>query len=1369
MPRAVKHLLGILAVLLVLGCSGGGCGGGCSSCGGITPLAEGFKAEARIENAGAVRLTDSGLKFLQDNLGTLAQTLVGGNGSGGVLTFDIPSASGSQFGIDYEACPGGPNPNANPPTCSAEIDVGNAALTMETKAAHDIHVFGTLPIRLRDLPLHITYFGFIESDINATLTGNGSCPGDNETFKDVPVDVDISIEIDSNQMHSRYGYSRVKIVSLTVDNGALQDALHFCGGFDASLLNGLKSILFDLLVGPLLDTLQTQIEDQLCQKANPDLSPTCPTGTQDNGDGVCRYGTTTDSECASIVLGTDGHMDLGGLLASLSPGTKGGLDFLFAAGGAGKRDDDPNYSWGDLNPIGGGATLGMYGGAEPMPVSGCVKFSDLALPTGIPIPDELLVNTVPDWPADVAGPHVGIALSERYANYALNGAYNSGLLCIGVSTETVALLNSGTLKLLIPSLTTLTLQREAQPVALVIRPGAPPTVTFGNGTDDVTDPVMRVKMPKASFDFYVWSLDRYIRFMSATFDLDVPVNLVVTPEGLQPVLSKIGVENGSITNSSLLSESPDDLIGALQGLIETQVGSALAGGINPIDISGALASTGLTLTIPESVDGKGSPGIRKLSKGTDNFLGIFATLGLAAQMKQLSAETSLTLGDKRIDAAGLRVGTLTKDNGPVVTIHLASPLDDGSQAVEYQWRVDNGPWGPFSRARIVDVRTWAMRLQGVHTISARARVVGQPYSLDPTPAVVEVAIDAEAPTVTVGAVGDDGKVQLGVRDLVSKADAVAARFRLDEGAWSSWRPAGEAIDVGAATTIEVEAKDAEGNVRSVEQALIRGKPSTASSGCGCSLPGGDGSTGSIGVLAALLSMLIGLRRRAATSHRPRPALRAVASALGLVLAFGSWAGCSCGDDTTPAGGGEQYKCDPPACRALQPGLIGAYTSTAVGGSTLWVAGYLEGDWDHDNAYGDLVVGKWDGEKVAWTIVDGVPTDPPADTKQYDKNGFRGGQTEPGPDVGLYTSIAVDGSGQPAVAYYDRTNRALKFAQLAGDKWQSHTVEAVTGSDVGRYAKLLFVDGSPVVAYLIVGPGDAGFATSKIRIARAGSGSPAEGDWAFDDAVVDTATPCRGYLCGSDVCVASTGACAAEATGCDPECGTGEACVDLGTGAACTAVYDDTKLDTYPDAVGDFVSLAVDAGGNLALAYYDRVHGNLEVASNAGGAWTRILVDGQDAQGVDTGDVGIAATLAIDGGGDWHVAYVDGYDESLKYVRIAGGTTVGAPEVVDTGLTLAGAQFDDGLHIVGDDAKIAVTDSGEVHVSYQDATAGKLRYAVGAPGGAGDTHTWEQRSYDQDGFAGAFSSQVELDGRLSLVNWWRKGGEKVEGDVALVTP
>mgnify|MGYP000355437627 CR=1 FL=1 len=81
--------------------------------------------------------------------------------------------------------------------------------------------------------------------------------------------------------------------------------------------------------------------------------------------------------------------------------------------------------------------------------------------------------------------------------------------------------------------------------------------------------------------------------------------------------------------------------------------------------------------------------------------------------------------------------------------------------------------------------------------------------------------------------------------------------------------------------------------------------------------------------------------------------------------------------------------------------------------------------------------------------------------------------------------------------------------------------------------------------------------------------------------------------------------------------------------------------------------------------------------------------------------------------------------------------------------------------------IVVAPSGEVRVTYQDATAGTLHYAVGV--GGADKHTWTVKVVPQDGFAGAFSSIIEVDGKLQLVNWWRTGGKKVAGDVAVVAP
>ena len=89
MLRLSKQILFALIFVIAAGCSGGGCSTGCS-CAGVTPLATGFPVESRIENVGSLRLTDSGLTFLEQNLGALAGIALGG---GDVLTFEIPTSS----------------------------------------------------------------------------------------------------------------------------------------------------------------------------------------------------------------------------------------------------------------------------------------------------------------------------------------------------------------------------------------------------------------------------------------------------------------------------------------------------------------------------------------------------------------------------------------------------------------------------------------------------------------------------------------------------------------------------------------------------------------------------------------------------------------------------------------------------------------------------------------------------------------------------------------------------------------------------------------------------------------------------------------------------------------------------------------------------------------------------------------------------------------------------------------------------------------------------------------------------------------------------------------------------------------------------
>jgi hypothetical protein len=1380
MPRWMKHLLGILGILTIAACSGSS---SCSSC-GMTPLPSGFPKTERIENAASVRVTQSGFNFLQSHVGDLAANLLGGSGAadGGVITFEIPESSTSGTGYDVTICPGGPDAAAG--KCVAEIDIAHAQLTITTGAPHDILAFGPVPLRLKNLPIQGKALGVIPINVTAVASGHtNECDAASMTYKNVNVSIDISVEVERDTSHtSRIGYSKLRVVKMDISKDDITAGMHFCGGgLDDWLLNSLKGLIAGQLLGGLTDTLADTVNQQLCLKSDPAATPPCPDGSTDH-NGICMYG---DNSCVSMMLGMDGHLDLGSALSSFSPGTSGGLDILFAVGGAGARTDDPTQGWGDLNPIANGATLGLFGGALPQPVSNCVKPVPLDLPTGIPIPGELMGNALPGWQGE--GPHVGVAVSERFLNHALKGAYNSGVLCIGVSTEQVTQLSTGLFSLLVPSIKYLTYQKAAAPIAVVVRPQKPPTITIGNGTDPHSDPLLNVKLDEAMIDFYAWSTDRFIRIFTAQFDLAIPVNLEVTADGLLPKLDKIFVNNPKVTNAELMKESPDAIAGALADVIEGLAGQFL-GNLSPIDVSGSLASLGLTLNLQQA-------GIKKLSKGQDSFLGIFAAFGIAAPTTSMPIDTSIELVSKSTPPDGFRLATIAQSNRPSLTLRASSPQGYGSTAVEYAWKVDKGYWHAWTTDRDLIVDDAILRLQGRHDVFVKSRIVGQPATEDTTPAAVRVTIDVDAPVVKL-TTDAQGVTHVEAWDLISADAALQVRHRFDDGAPSEWAPYEPSMGITWATNAKnlvVEVRDEEGNIASTSQALIRGRPDKSlsqggSAACGCSVPGSSSGSGGLGAVAAACGALAMAlrwrgRRRPFCGNRLRSVGSVVASAF--VLAFGgSWTGCSCGDSNTsepppvdgPDAGGQDgsTQCgtegnDP--CTVLEPGLVGEYTSAAAAANgTIWISGYNEGDWENGSTYGDLVVGTWNAssKKVDWQSVDGVPSEPEPDPTTTDiEHSWRGGQDAAGDDVGMWTSLVLDGAGNPRVAYFDITNKALKFASYDGTAWSVSTVYKQADQEAGRYAKMLLIGDKPVIAFQVIEKGSAGFAVSRIKLAHAKSAVPkGSSDWDFEDVLVNAETPCRARLCkGSEVCVASTMQCAAKATGCSPSCASGTACV-AGT---CREIVDATKLDSYPEAIGDYIAIAKGPQDTIGMVFYDRIHGNLVQVRKDGGQWTDKILDGQSAGNppTDTGDMGIGASLAIDAAGDWHVAYVDGFKESLRYMRVAGGTAPGAAEVVDDGLGLDSGPFDDGQHVVGDDSNIVVTNSGDIHIAYQDATAGTLRFASGTAGGTG--HTWSRKVIAQDGFAGFFPVQVTANSTTLIVNWWRKGGAKIQGDVNVVAP
>jgi hypothetical protein len=1398
MPRWLKKTL-FTSLFLVVAC--GGNGSGCSGCSSLTPLPQGFPVDQRTENAASVRLTQSGLAFLSANIGQLASTLAPTLVVNGVIAQSIPATTSSVPILgNIDICKGAKA--GDPKTCALQVDINQSKLNLNTAAPHELTVTGTLKIKVVNVTAQASCL-FTTADLSIHLDNNGN-------FSDTPVTVKIPLTTDTDMKHGpRYGLTRVGKVALdlNINQGDLHiDGNNICGDIFAGIAGLAKGLIIGQLTGPI----QSQVDNALCIKGNPAASPPCPVGSspenpKDPGAGKCLF--DDDKSCVGSSIGLEGKIDLGNLVASLSPTTSGAIDLQLALGGQDANPDANGNTLGDLNPINMGGTLSMIGGAIADPPSPCVPQAALTIPKSIPTPDALMANTVMGWPSSIPGPHVGLALNERFTNYLMGGVYNSGLLCIQITTDQQPLLTAGKISLIAPSMKLLQMQKQDQQLGIVLRPTQPPIVKFGNGTSTKTDPTLDVNLPALAVDFYLFSTDRFIRAFTLTSDLHVPVVLDVTDQGLVPHIDTIDFNNGVVSNAPLLKEDPKalgmGLATTLSGLIGQQLGPSLS---KPIDISGLLKSTGLTLQIPPSTTGAGSPGLRKLSKGNDNYLGIFASLGIAKPMpatNPVKAKTSLEVVDTLVVPDGVRVATMKAENAPAVVVRASSSLASGSASVEYAYRVDKGFWHPWTTGSMLEVKDDILRFQGHHTVTVKSRIVGEPATEDETPTTAPILIDVDPPAVA--ATVENGHVVVTAFDVASAKDQLMGRVAVDGKEFGAWTPLAEierlsVAQLGAVARVDVEVRDERGHVSKVTQEL-RGKVDTTGlppkTGCGCTVPGGDSGSLPLGglVIAGVLGWLRMSRRRRA---------REAAAGMAVMAVTSSWAGCNCGSNdqtaTTPppsgmggsggmagmggsggSGGMPDPTCahDDPNCTVLAPGLVGAYTSVAVttDGSTAWVSGYNEADYDGSGSYGDLVVGKYDSAKkqVAWTTVDGTDPAEMVDPTITDASSWRGGKSKPGDDVGLWTNIQLI-ADKPVVTYFDVTHGALKFASFDGSKWATHQVDQKAKAIIGKYAKMVVIGGKPVVAYLSMEPAADGGVTSKVRVARASKAVPAAaGDWTFED--VNTApAPCRASFCATGMkCNAVTGKCETPATTCSPKCSGSDECFTGAMGAACAASNGVAKVDAYADATGLYISAAVTSKGDIGLVYYDRLRGNLWKAEKNGSSWKNDLVDGMipgmAGMEPDTGDTGIGASLFIDTKGDWHISYVDGLKETVRYLKLTGGaapTSYPPPaKTVDDGKPAMGAMTaGDGNHVVGDDSNLWVDPMGVVHITYMDATSGHLRAATLPAGGM--SFTVKEVPLDAK-FAGYFSQQFQLGGKLTVAHWWRVGGKATSGDVAFVNP
>jgi len=1390
-----KHFLVASLVLFLFACGGGGCSG-CSSCAGcgVAPIPGGFPIAERIDNSAQVRLTSGGIGFIEMNAGTIASTLLGMG-----LEFDIPSTTTSVAVLgSIQIC------------SSADCKVRGTIESLDLIPTAPNRLVAKIRLRLktydatgarRPIPIRAGFLGTVRADID-TENGDRSYIG-----------ITANIDFVSETRAARAGYTRVEIADAALTPGEdIENA-------DITLSGGV-SFLFNLFKGFVVDQLQSQISGLLDSALGDALCTTrgeygCPTNTfarpNEDPTSTCRFENTDTAECVPILIGTDGQGDLGAaFLGGFSPGTHGSGQFMLASGGAGEavnegmslffyggfrstngdftRSPGHNACVPALTPSsprsGGGTIADNWGGGERPTIARVDTFRG-NMPAGLATP-----------------PHVSVGLAEDYLNYAAFGAFDAGLLCIGAGTRLSQQISTGLFSLLIGSLKNLSFPEEAAALAFSIRPQEPPRVSVGTAAGE---PTLGLLLPNTQMDFYVWSHERYVRIFTYEADLNISIDLSVTGGQIVPMIGSLTATDPTVTNSDLITEDR----AALAATISTVLGSfasMLTGSIAPFDLP---AIMGFNLIVPEG-------GLKGVTDSGEDFLGIFANLELAAAAPapySATTDTTLDVQDLVLRHEAMTVDHFGEGDLPSVRLNMNATGPAGVD-YEYSYRIDGMQWSPWTRDRSVVVESSALLLQARHEIEARSRVVGERLTVDLTPAHAELLIDLLAPEVSVEQEGNTARVI--ATDVITSRSALFYRFRTGGGAWSEWthNPIYTMVD-GGATGLDVEVKDEAGNVGASRQALIRGLPNPAGGGaCNCRAAGAP-SGGDFAIFAAAVLFLLGAgrrrflpaARRALRSPLARAALKhlPVVLVLAAPLALGAM-GCDCGETAppppppgacdgacmaTPTDGQfccadtnmcvaypADADCDPgftcpPAsielmgcevhCAScmekppLTPGQLAVHLDMVLDdtGSAI-LSGYAPGN-APTRFYGDLVVGEYDAasENVDWVIVDGAPSTPIT----AGPSGWRGGVTAPGPDVGRFTSIARSSEGTLYVSYYDADDGDLKMAIRSGSSWTTQVVDA--SGDAGRYSSLLLgAGGVPIVAYLRIEPPAAnGKPTSGVYVAQAANAAPGDPtEWTITE-VTSGEMMCRPQFCGSGQRCLENGECVTPSTDCTA-CADTEACV----AGACAAALADPWVEDMPPAIGLHVSLARTAAG-LGLVYYDRNAGNLQGVSNDGTAWAApFLIDGYAAGSPFIGDSGIGASLFVDATGKWHVSYVDGAEEQLKYARIS-GTTVEVKELVDDGATDGTTPNPDGRHIVGDDSSVVVTDGGEVRIAYQDATSQRVMFATRAAAGG-----WTVAVLDAMDSTGYFVDQVLLANTSYVATWWRREqGTKANGVRVLNPP
>ena len=780
----------------------------------MQPIPGGFPLEDRVENAVQVRLTPSGIGFLEDNVEEIIGTI-----ADGPLLFPIPPTTIDAPVGSVDICPAG--------NCYVHLDVRSVRLDPDpVRDSYDVTVevqVWTASASGARAPVLVDYGVVCDASLDTRDSGAPQLP------------VSGSVQF---RIQGRTRYTSLELADLDALSEFEDDDISITGhdGFWDDIACAAVDVLFKgFIVEMIADELNVQLESAMaeftCETC--DVTGVCPSGSS-CVDGICMRG----GNCVPSLLGIERRVHLGQAMASFSPGTNASLDLLLAAGGYSDVTSD------------GGLSIGVFGGAEQVPGRSCAPRRDMdpSIMTSAPVVDSIYNTST--CPAGIGGEvHTVLALSDTYLNRFSYGMHQSGGLCLGMGAETLPAA-LGTIIAVVPSVRDFVMS-ESVPLGMELRPSEPPRIDLGPDTGD--GPLLAVSIPDLYVDFFAWGHDRYTRLFTVGLDLGLDVAVGTSGGLLEPSVVALRCENLTVDNSGVVVQSQiDTLETALCPTLESMIG--MIGDLGPFELP---QLAGFSLDIPDG-------GIGYLEEGSEEYLIVCASLGIPVDAGVAPAPRPVIRPEARILSLELPPleGELLPENSTAPLPRLTLAVDaEGArdELVEYRARVNSGFWTRWTTENELVVEKRILQFDARHVVEVQARVVGEPATRSHTPATLEVVVDRTPPETEI--FFDDDSVLVTARDLISSAEQILLEWRIpgDE-AWSAV-PARGIEAPYEAREIEIRAMDEAGNV-SVSRHALRGRiPDPGGSGCGGCAFTPTPATGTPVLLLLTFASLLMLRRK----------------------------------------------------------------------------------------------------------------------------------------------------------------------------------------------------------------------------------------------------------------------------------------------------------------------------------------------------------------------------------------------------------------------------------------------------------------------------------------------------------------------------